>query len=188
MGLGIRKNINKIFIMLSIFHFSINKFLYGFENANRLLRFIDKRAVIPILRSNGAVIGVGCDIESPLILHNCTDYKNLLIGNDCHLGKDTFLDLAAPIIIEDEVTISMRATIITHIDVGKSPLKEHGYPISKDKVTLKKGCYIGANALLLRGVTIGECALIAAGAVVLQDIPSYTIAAGMPAKIINKIN
>jgi len=188
MSIGIRRNFNKIYIKCIVLNFSIRKFLFGFENANRLLRFVDKRAIIPILKKNGAAIGKNCDIESPLIFHNCRDFSNLTIGNNCHIGKDVFLDLRAPIFIDDSVTISMRTTIITHLDVGKSPLKNKSLPSKQGQVILKKGCYIGANAIILHSVTIGECAAIAAGAVVTKDIPPYTIVGGVPARIIKELN
>lgn len=187
MGIGIRKNLNKLYIKLSIINFAVRKFLFGFENANRFLRFVDKRAIIPILRKYGATIAENCDIESPLIVHNCRNYKNLIVGNNCHIGKNVFLDLRAPIVVEDSVTISMQTTVITHLDVGKSPLKEHGFFDVNSKVVFKKGCYIGVNATILHGVTIGERAIVGAGAVVIKDVPSYTMVGGVPAKIIKKI-
>ena len=51
-------------------------------------------------------------------------------------------------------------------------------------VIIKKDAWIGANAVILKGVTIGEHAVIAAGSVVNGDIPAYTIAAGVPAKVV----
>ncbi len=187
MGIGIRRSLNKLYIYLVVLEFSIRKFFFGFENANKMLQSVDKRAIIPILRKNGATIGSNCDIESPLIFHNCEDYKNLIIGNNCHIGKNTFLDLKAPIVIEDAVCISMCTTILTHFDAGKSPLKKHGFPDSKSKVLLKKGCYIGANAIILLGVTIGKCAVVGAGAVVAKDVAPFTVVGGVPAKMIKKI-
>ena len=55
------------------------------------------------------------------------------------------------------------------------------------KVVLKKGCWIGANAILLPGVTIGENSVIGAGAIVTKSIPPRVLAAGNPAKIIKYI-
>jgi len=187
MGIGILNKINKLYIKCALLNFSIREFFFGFENANRQLRSIDKRAIIPLLRTYGAKVGENCDIESFLIFHNCKDYKNLSIGNNCHIGKDVFFDLKAPIVMEDSVTISMRVTILTHLDVGKSPIKEYGFPRLHSKVVFKKGCYIGANATILQGITIGECAIVGVGAVVTKDVPSFTIVGGVPAKIIKKI-
>jgi len=187
MGIGIRRGLNELYIALIVLEFSIRKFFFGFENANKMLQTVDKRAVIPILRKNSAIIRNNCDIESPLIFHNCKNYKNLIIGNNCHIGKNAFLDLKAPIVMEDAVNISMCTTILTHFDAGKSPLKEHGFPDLNGKVLLKKGCYIGANAIILHGVTIGECAVVGAGAVVTKDVSPFTMVGGVPAKMIKRI-
>lgn len=188
MGFGLRRRFGKLYAGYDVISFTLHKFLFGFENANRLLRFMDKRAIITILRKNGATIGENCDIETPLIMHNCCNYNNLTTGNGCHIGKGVLLDLKAPIIIGDSVTISMRTTIITHFDVGTSPLRQrNGFRSNKAQTVLKRGCYIGANATILHGVTIGECAVVAAGAVVAQNVLPYTVVGGIPAKIIRKI-
>jgi len=187
MRIGIRKATINLYVKLIEIDFSIRKFIFGFKNANRLLRTVDNRAVIPILRKYGASIGENCDVESPIIFHNCRDYKNLVIGRNCHIGKDIFFDMKAPIIIENSVTISMRVTILTHLDVGKSPLKEYDIPLLSSKVELKKGCYIGASATILSGVTVGKCSIVGAGAVVTKDVPPFSIVGGTPAKIIKKI-
>jgi acetyltransferase-like isoleucine patch superfamily enzyme len=82
----------------------------------------------------------------------------------------------------------MRATIITHFDVGKSPLRQqYGFHSNEAQTAFKKGCYIGANAIILHGVTIGECAMVAAGAVVVKNVLPYTVVGGIPAKMIKKI-
>jgi acetyltransferase-like isoleucine patch superfamily enzyme len=135
-----------------------------------------------------ACIGKDVDIESYLMVHGAyKDYSNLKIGNRCHIGKDVFLDLSSPITIEDEVTISMRVVVLTHIDVGKSPLGKDLYPTHKKGVVFGRGCYIGANATILMGVTVGECAVVAAGSVVTKDVPPYTVVAGSPSKVIKEL-
>jgi len=111
-----------------------------------------------------------------------------MIGNGCHIGKGVLLDLREPIIIEDLVTVSMRAIITTHFDVGKSPLKRlYGFHSVEAQTILKRGSYVGANAVILHGITIGECAMVAAGAVVVKNVLPKTIVGGVPAKMIKKI-
>jgi acetyltransferase-like isoleucine patch superfamily enzyme len=51
-------------------------------------------------------------------------------------------------------------------------------------ILLKKGCYLGAGVLILPGITIGENAIVGAGAVVTHDIPANTVFAGIPARVI----
>jgi len=55
-------------------------------------------------------------------------------------------------------------------------------------VIVKKGASIGAGAIILPGVTIGEFALIGAGAVVTKNVPAYVLALGNPAKVLGKVN
>jgi acetyltransferase-like isoleucine patch superfamily enzyme len=169
-----------------MFLFNLKKHLFGFDIANTYLSNLTKNSVLFILKKNGAQIGLNCDIESHLFFHNCNDYSNFIIGNDCHVGKNCFFDLSEKIIIEDNVTISMCSTLITHIDVGKSNFKKY-YPIKKEKVLIKCNSYIGVNSTILMGVTLNEGSFIAAGSVVTRDVPTYTMVGGVPAKIVKSL-
>jgi acetyltransferase-like isoleucine patch superfamily enzyme len=53
-------------------------------------------------------------------------------------------------------------------------------------VVIEEDCWIGSHAVILKGVTIGAGAVVAAGAIVTKDIPPYTIAAGVPARVIGE--
>lgn len=95
----------------------------------------------------------------------------------------------AEIIIEDDVLVGSGAHFYTGNHSFKNrdiPIIDQGHDDSKE-VVLKKGCWIGANAILLAGVTIGENSVIGAGSIVTKSIPSGVVAAGNPAKIIKKI-
>lgn len=158
------------------------------DRINTILSRSDRLVTGFILRVMNARIGKDVDVESYLMIHGAyRDYSNLSIGNRSHIGKDVFLDLSAPIEIGDEATVSMRTTILTHLDVGKGPLGKGLYPTKKKGVSLRKGCYIGANATILMGVTVGECAVVGAGSVVTKDVAPYTVVAGSPAKEIKKL-
>ena len=141
----------------------------------------------PLLRLFGVRIGANARIYTPLHLHNAK-HRHLVIGKNCHIGKDVFLDLSGKINIGDNVTISMRSTLITHFDVGDSPLKYAGYPSEEGDITIRDGVYIGAGVTILHGVEIGENSLIAAGAVVKESVPPYSLVAGIPGKIVRRID
>lgn len=160
----------------------------GMDGVNRVLRRTTKPGVIPVLRMFGARIGDGCDIEAPLMVHNAQpDYRGLTVGSRCHLGKDVFIDLAERVTIADRVTVSMRTMILTHVDAGQSPLAADVLPARRAAVTLGAGCYIGAGAIILAGVEIGERAVIGAGAVVTRPVPAFTVAAGSPARPLRRV-
>lgn len=89
--------------------------------------------------------------------------------------------------IEDKVGIGPRVTIVIHSDPSPSPLQKL-YPMKTSPVHIKKGAWIGAGAIILSGVTIGECSTVAAGAVVNKDVPPYTMVAGVPARVIKVYN
>lgn len=162
--------------------------LWGIEGVNTILLRCNAAYVGDILIGFGAVIGAGHDLHSPLLIHNADKhYSNLRIGEQCHIGKEVCLDLRDAITIEDHVTISMRAMMLTHMDVGHSPLGDEGFATRRSPVVIKQGAYIGAGAIILQGVTVGECAVVGAGAVVTEDIPDYTVAVGVPAQVIRSI-
>jgi acetyltransferase-like isoleucine patch superfamily enzyme len=114
-------------------------------------------------------------------------WMGIRIGRHCFVGLDTWLDDQFPelVVIEDDVTISFRVTVVVHDDAKRMDRTEAGAGDGTvAPVVLKRGCYLGAGALVLPGVTIGEDAVVAAGAVVTRDVPAGTVAGGVPARVI----
>ena len=162
---------------------------YKAEGLNALFLFLPAKMIPDLLRAHGAVIGEGIEIHSPLIIHNASSvlgshYANLRIGNECYLGREVFLDLKSPIQLDDQVTISMRVSLITHTDVGRSSVSGR-IPPSQAPIILRRGAYVGAAATVLQGVEIGSEAVIAAGALVRHSVPSGATVAGVPARILS---
>lgn len=104
--------------------------------------------------------------------------KNVFINHAC-----SFLDMGG-ITIEDGVLIGPRVNLVTE----NHPLNpdERSTLLTKP-IRIKQKAWIGAGATILPGVTIGENAIVAAGAVVSKDVPDNLIVAGIPAKIIKSI-
>lgn len=186
MGLGFSRILIKCNVFWNIHIFAIRKKTLGFENACAFLYGLDKYSVIPILKNYGARIGQECDIEAHLLFHNCNNFSNLIVGNNCHIGKNCFFDLRGKILIEDNVVISMLSAFITHQDINKSELRNI-FPACQEDITVKNNSYIGVRSTILKGVTINEFSVVAAGSVVLRNVDSFTIVAGVPAKVIKKI-
>ena len=61
-------------------------------------------------------------------------------------------------------------------------------PVSMALITVEDDCWIGANAVLTAGITVGKHSVVAGGAVVTKDIPPYSIAVGNPARVIKQYN
>lgn len=125
-------------------------------------------------------------------------------GARVFIGKRVFLDgllvSADSIIIEDDVLVSWGVTIIDHNSHSLvfSERQNDLYDYSKDKkgweyvkispVKIGRKAWIGFNSIILKGVTIGEGAIVGAGSVVTRDVPEWTIVAGNPASIIRVLD
>ncbi len=105
--------------------------------------------------------------------------KNVFVNHAC-----TFMDRGG-ITIEDNVLIGPKVNLIT----TNHPINpaERRATIS-NPILIKKGAWIGVGATILPGVTVGENAIVAAGAVVSKDVPDNTIVGGVPAKFIKSIH
>jgi len=114
------------------------------------------------------------------------------VGKNVYIGPD--LIIASPIsekscnlIIGDRVAIGPRVTIVLSSDANWSNLMQHIHYV-KSTVTLGDDCWIGAGAIILPGVKIGKMAIVGAGAVVVKDVEDFSVVAGVPAKVIKKLN
>ena len=109
-------------------------------------------------------------------------WRGTKIGNNVGIGFGVFIEESRPYLIEieDGVNIGPRAVIVAH-DSSYHCINPD-IPILFGRVTIRKNGYIGAKAVILPGVTIGEGAIVAAGAVVTKDVAPGIIVAGVPAK------
>lgn len=185
-GLNLYQKYRWLLSVLNWIRFSLLKRIVGFDAANQFIQRVDKISIQYILNRNGASIGESCDIETGLIFHNCTNYKNLHIGNNCHIGKNCFFDLRDKISIGSNCVISMKCTFITHIDMSKSRLSDK-YPEDSASILLENDCYLSVNTTILKGVIIGEGAFIGANSLVTKNVNSNVLVAGTPAKLIKNI-
>ena len=130
----------------------------------------------------GSAIDESVAVFTPLYINygkNTKIGKNVFINFDC-----VFLDLGG-ITIEDNVLIAPKVSLLSE---GHPVSPQNRQSLVPGRIHIKKNAWIGAGATILPGVTIGENAIVAAGAIVSKDIPANTIAGGIPAKIIKKIN
>ena len=108
--------------------------------------------------------------------------ENMIVGKNCRIGPFVTLGAYASILIEDNVTISKGALIETGgLNLGSNFERHIGKAI-----ILKESCWIGANSIILPGVTIGKNTVVGAGSVVTKSLGDNLIIAGNPAKEIKK--
>ncbi|MCX8082107.1 MAG: acyltransferase [bacterium] len=152
------------------------------------LMFISPLRVL-YLKLFGVKIGQGTVIENITFINLYrTGLKGLKIGSNCFIGAETMLDLAGQITIYDNVTIAERVTILTHMNVGykSHPLQKY-YPSTTKNVIIESGVFIGTGSIILPGVKIHKNSLIGAGSVVNSDVGSNSVVAGVPAKLIKRL-
>lgn len=111
-------------------------------------------------------------------------------GKLTRVGKEVFVNFGCTfldqggITIEDRVFIGPDVKIVTEHH-PEAPAARHQLLVKP--IVIKRNAWIGAGAIILPGVTVGENAIVAAGAVVTKDVPDNTIAGGVPAKFIRNI-
>ena len=115
--------------------------------------------------------------------------KNAFIGRNCKISSHTFI--CEGVHIEDDVFVGHNVTFINDL-YPRATTRAGEMQTEKDwhvvPTYVKKGASIGSSSTILAGITIGESAIVGAGAVVTKDVPSWTIVAGNPARIMRKIN
>ena len=108
--------------------------------------------------------------------------ENLIIGNECYIGKNVHLALHEKIILGNNVVINDGCTLLTASHDVNCPNWKH----VKAPIFIDDYAWIATNSIILPGVTIGKGAVVGAGSVVCKSIPAYQIFAGNPAKFIKE--
>jgi acetyltransferase-like isoleucine patch superfamily enzyme len=115
--------------------------------------------------------------------------KNASVGQRCKISSHTFV--CEGVIIEDNVFIGHSVTFIND-SYPRATAQDGKLQSEKDwhveKTVVKRGASIGSGATILSKVVIGENAIVGAGSVVTRDVPSNTIVAGNPARILRSVN
>lgn len=130
----------------------------------------------------GREIDKSVDVFTPLYINygkHTKIGKNVFINFDC-----TFLDLGG-ITIDDNVLIAPKVSLLSE-GHPVSPHERHSLRVGP--IHIKKNAWIGAGAIILQGVTVGENSVVAAGAVVSSDVPDDCVAGGIPARVIKEIH
>lgn len=137
-----------------------------------------------VLRLAGAVVPSSTHLAGGTYF---SQPKNLRLGERCFINRNCYLDLHALVTMHDDVVVGHGATIVTTThSIG--PASRRAGPVADLPVVIESGAWLGANTVILPGVTVGAGSVVAAGAVVTTDVPVNVIVAGVPAKIIRKLD
>ena len=123
-------------------------------------------------------------IESFACINNAVG--DVMIGDHTRIGLHN--TIIGPVIIGNHVNLAQGITVTAlnhNFEDSEKRIDEQG--VSTSNVIIEDDIWIGANAVVLPGVTIGHHSVVAAGAVVTKDVPPHSLVAGVPAKVIKQI-
>ena len=152
------------------------------KNLNNVTLGKDVR-IFDFVNLYGCTIGDGSKVGTFVEIQ-----KNATIGNNCKISSHSFI--CEGVHIEDNVFIGHNVTFINDkyprsTNADGSTQTEADWKVVETRV--KKDASIGSSATILCGITIGEKAIVGAGAVVTKDVPANTVVAGNPAKVIKRL-
>jgi UDP-2-acetamido-3-amino-2,3-dideoxy-glucuronate N-acetyltransferase len=119
----------------------------------------------------GAVIGERCNLGQNVVVMNGTR-----MGSNCRIQNN--VSIYEGVELEDDVFCGPSMVFTNVINPRSQISRKHEYLATR----VRRGATIGANATIICGVTLGEYAFIAAGAVVTRDVPAYALVAGVPGR------
>lgn len=139
--------------------------------------------------------------EDTKIWHFCHIQTGAKIGSKCSIGQN--VNISNNVLIGNEVKIQNNVSVYEGVEIedgvflGPSCVFTNDltprarYPKGHEnykKTIIREGASIGANATIVCGHTVGKYAMVAAGAVVTKDVPDFALVAGVPAKIVGKVD
>ena len=127
---------------------------------------------------SGANIGERCSLGQNVNISN-----NVIIGNDVKIQNN--VSVYEGVEIEDGVFLGPSCVFTNDLTPRARYPKGHQ---NYKKTIIKEGASVGANATIVCGNKVGKYAMVAAGAVVTKDVPDYALVAGVPAKVIGKVD
>jgi maltose O-acetyltransferase len=182
---GIAKAVRIVYEEFSAFHLrlAIVQMLVFLFPAN-----VGSRFRVRLLRLIGFKIGNGTVMWGmPGFVGKGDIYGRLTIGDGCWFNVGCHFDVAAPISIGNTVAFGHEVLLLTNSHhIGATD--QRAGPLVAKPIVVGNGAWLGARCTILPGVTIGEGAVVAAGAMVTKDVAANTMVAGVPAKAIRELD
>jgi acetyltransferase-like isoleucine patch superfamily enzyme len=152
---------------------------------DRYARIHSSRAGIEL--GSGTRVMRGAYVSS--YVSNARRGEGIVTGSNCWIGVDTVLSAGqGGITLGDNVLIAAQTVLVCgNHDFAKADLETLDQPYVGRPIRIGNDVWIGTHVVILGGVTIGDHAVVAAGAVVRADVEPYTVAGGVPARVLKKI-
>lgn len=144
---------------------------------------VSRRVRTALLRANGATIGAATFFHGGT---HFTDPGKLTIGDDCFVNRNCYFDLESSITIGDSVVFGHGATVIT-TKHRLGPSERRSGAFYGEPVRIGDGAWLGANVILMPGVTVGPGAVVGAGSLVRTDVEPDTVVGGVPARLLGNL-
>jgi acetyltransferase-like isoleucine patch superfamily enzyme len=133
----------------------------------------------------GITLGPGVNINDAVIINANRGFVTLgersWLGPFCFVCGNGGVTIGRNVLIAAHTTINTVSHGITRCDI---PINDQ--PVLTDPVVIEDDCWIGLNAVILQGVTLGHGSIVGAGAVVTKSIPPWSIAVGVPARVVGR--
>lgn len=147
--------------------------------------YISASSILTAGRMGTISLGNDCVVQAYAILN--APRGSIRMGNDCSINSFCYLGGYGGIEIGNGVRIAPGAKIYAFEHIyEQTDVPIHKQGIGPKKVIIEDDVWIGSNAIITGGITLGKGSIIAAGAVVTKSVEPYTIVGGVPAKVIKK--
>ena len=167
----------------SVFTYMKYKILYGSRIQMAKINSLKGRIEIDLFSDAKCRIGNFLMTAGPFYI-KCTDKAEITIGDNCFFNHNCSLTAAENIVIGNQCMFANNFVVVDHDHDrkdGKILIELVSAPVK-----IGNNVWCGANVTVLKGVTIGDGAVIAAGSVVNRDVAAYSVVAGVPARKISK--
>ncbi|MFX1474672.1 MAG: acyltransferase [Promethearchaeota archaeon] len=181
----------------------------GVPTQTQIIAIQTRKVKDPRLTSKLTVLGDNCIIRTGTVIytdvrlgnhartgHNAVIREEVTVGNYSLIGSGTIIDgktsIGNKVSIQSRVYIPWKTTIEDHVFLGPNCILTNDkyvmrIPYKLKGPTIRRGVSVGAGAIIMPGIEVGEEAVIGAGAVVTRDVPPKTIVFGIPAEVKSRI-